>query len=173
MNYHLEMKNIRAMSRAAEMPAAVFAVVFSIAPLFGQTIPKTWDEAALSGSLLPPPFKSANIQQVPADYYYRMPERVMFRRYPVYASGSEPAGYLQQLAQAEPERTFDPARLKTEQAWVDAGREVFRYPIAALPIEARCRHLVQHRIHRARPLRHRLTMALSGRLINDVIRPGF
>ena len=136
MNYHLEMKDIRAMSRAAEMPAAVFAVVFSIAPLFGQTIPKTWDEAALSGSLLPPPVKSANIQQVPADYYYRMPERVMFRRYPVYASGSEPAEYLQQLAQAEPERTFDPARLKTEQAWVDAGREVFRYPIAALPIQA-------------------------------------
>jgi hypothetical protein len=59
-----------------------------------------------------------------------------FRRYPVYASGSEPAGYLQQLAQAEPELTFDPAKLKTEQAWVDACREVFRYPITTLPIQA-------------------------------------
>jgi hypothetical protein len=118
------------------MRKAVFAAVLAIAPLFSQTIPKTWDEAALSASLLPPPVKSAKIQQVPADYYYGMRERVMFRRYPVYASGSEPAGYLQQLAQAEPELTFDPAKLKTEQAWVDAGREVFRYPIAALPIQA-------------------------------------
>src|SRR5687768_5309021 len=123
-------------ARTAQMPVAVLTVVLSIAPLFSQTIPKTWDEAALSGSLLPPPVKSANIQQVPADYYYRMPERVMFRRYPVYASGSEPAGYLEMLAQTEPELTFDPAKLKTEQAWVDAGREVFRYPIAARPIQA-------------------------------------
>jgi hypothetical protein len=38
-------------------------------------------------------------------------------------------------------------------------------------IPGRCRHLVQQRIHRTRPLRHRLTMASSGRLMHDVISP--
>jgi RoxA-like, cytochrome c-like len=121
------------MSRNAR-PCAVLVVV-SIAPLLSQTIPKAWDEAAISSGLLPPPVASANIRQVPAAYYYRMAERVMFRRYPVYSSKSEPAGYLKKLALAEPELTFDSAKLKTEEDWIAAGREVFRYPISAFPAE--------------------------------------
>jgi hypothetical protein len=64
-----------------------------------------------------------------------MQERVMYRRYPVYASKSEPAGYLAKLALADPEDIFNPARLKTEQDWILAGREVFRSPITLFPIE--------------------------------------
>jgi hypothetical protein len=39
---------------------------------------------------------------------------------------SGPAGCLKKLALSEPELTFDPANLETEQEWI-AGREVFRY----------------------------------------------
>src|SRR5690349_18219818 len=45
------------------------------------------------------------------------------------ASAFEPAGYLSKLAQVEPEVAFYPAKLKTESDWIEAGREVFRYPI--------------------------------------------
>jgi hypothetical protein len=100
-----------------------------------QAVPKTWDEAALASALIPPPVASAIIKQVPAEYYYRMRERVMYRIYPVYASKAEPRGYLEKLALVEPEITFDAAKLKTEQGWIAAGRDVYRYPIALFPIQ--------------------------------------
>jgi hypothetical protein len=119
------------MSPIAPLLKAGFAAgVISIAPVLAQAIPKTWDEAALSSGLLLPPVASASIKQVTAAYYYRMPERVMYRRYPVYSSKSEPPGYLEKLALAEPEITFDPGKLHSEQDWIAAGREVFRYPIS-------------------------------------------
>jgi hypothetical protein len=109
--------------------------LFSIVPLLAQTIPKTWDEVALSSGLLPPPVAGATVKPVPAAYYYRMRERVMYRRYSVYSSKSEPPGYLDKLALADPEITFDPAKIKTAQDWVAAGREVFRYPTRLFPIQ--------------------------------------
>ncbi len=112
------------------------AAALWISPLLSQTIPLTWDSAALATALLPPPVAGAKIQHVSSDYYYRMRDRVMYRRYPVYAAKSEPAGYMQKLAATEPEVTFDATKLQTEQAWVKAGREVFRYPIAMIPIQA-------------------------------------
>ena len=108
---------------------------FWVWPLQAQTIPKTWDEQALAGALLPPPVPGVTVKLAPAAYYFRMRERVMYRRYPVYASKAEPGGYLDKLAQAEPELTFDPANLKTEQDWITAGGEVFRYPISLFPVQ--------------------------------------
>jgi hypothetical protein len=105
------------------------------AAVSAQGIPKTWDDDALSSGQLPPPVASATIKQVSAAYYYRMRERVMHRRYPLYSSKAEPPGYLEKLALIEPEVTFDSARLASEQDWIAAGREVFRYPIGLFPIE--------------------------------------
>jgi len=81
------------------------------------------------------PLASAVVKEVPVSYYYMMAERVIYRRYPVYSSKTEPPGYLAKLAQAEPEIVFDVSRLKTERDWVAAGAEVFRYPISAAPAE--------------------------------------
>jgi len=116
-------------------PAALLVVPFVVVlPALAQRIPRTWNEADLSSGLLRPPVAGATVKPVGAEYYYRMRERVMFRRYTVYTSKSEPAGYLEKLALAEPEVAFDSAKIKTDQDWIMAGREVFRYPNALFPI---------------------------------------
>jgi mono/diheme cytochrome c family protein len=97
--------------------------------------PHTWVVADIQSGTLPPPVRGATITPIGADYYYRMPEYVMFKRYPVYASGREPAGYLERLSRADPEVTFDPKMLRTDDDWIRAGQEVFRYPIALFPME--------------------------------------
>ena len=114
---------------------AVSLLCLSVLPGGSQTVPKTWDAAALASGILTPPAAGTKVTRVTAEYYYRMQERVVFRRYPVYGSNSEPSGYLAKLALADPEVTFNPARLKTEQDWILAGQEVFRSPIALFPIE--------------------------------------
>jgi len=121
--------------KARQLIAGLAATSLFATLLSAQAIPRTWDEAALSSGQLPPPVASATIKPVPAAYYYGMRERVMYRRYPVYTSKSEPPGYLEKLVLVEPEIAFDPGRLTTEQDWTTAGREVFRYPISLFPIQ--------------------------------------
>jgi hypothetical protein len=124
------------MSRSAKpLAAGLAAASLFTAVVLAQTIPRTWDEKALSTGQVPPPVAAATIKPVPAAYYYRMRERVMYRRYPVYSSKAEPPEYLQKLALVEPEITFDPVKLGSEQDWITAGREVFRYPISLFPIQ--------------------------------------
>lgn len=91
-------------------------------------IPKAWDDEALrTWALLlvglgePPTYVSS-------EYYYRMPERVIYRSYPVYALGKEPPGYMAWLAEREPEIAFDASRLKIEADWIRAGEIVFDSP---------------------------------------------
>ena len=43
--------------------------------------------------------------------------------------GHEPAGYMEWLAQQEPEVAFDPAALRSDADWVAAGETVFDAPI--------------------------------------------
>ena len=59
-----------------------------------------------------------------------MPVRPIYKSYPIYAPGKEPPGYLERLKQREPEIVFDPASLKTEADWTNAGELVFDAPIA-------------------------------------------
>lgn len=90
------------------MPKPVCTLAFGIlaasliARLPGQIIPVTWDETALATGQLKPPSVAATVKPVPASYYYRMRERVMYRRYPVYSSKTEPPGYLDKLANRNP-----------------------------------------------------------------------
>lgn len=114
---------------------ALALLCFAVLPGRAQTVPKTWDETAMESGILKPPLADAKVTRVTAEYYYRMQERVIYRRYPVYASKSEPAGYLAKLTATDPEIIFDPVRLKTEQDWIRAGRDVFRSPITFFPIE--------------------------------------
>ncbi len=93
-------------------------------------IPRTWDEEALASLEVPLPDPSFSPVAIPADYYYRMPVRPIYKSYPVYAPGKEPRGYLEQLSQQEPEVVFDAAKLKTEADWIKAGELVFEAPIA-------------------------------------------
>ncbi len=66
---------------------------------------------------------------VSADYYYRIPVRPIYKSYPVYAPGREPAGYEEWLKRQEPETVFEVSKLKTEADWIKAGEVVFDAPI--------------------------------------------
>jgi hypothetical protein len=89
------------------------------------TIPKTWDDEALVSLELPLANPEASPKYVSSDYYYRMPVRAIYRSYPVYRPGKEPAEYMNWLKKQEPEVIFDASKLKTERDWIEAGETVF------------------------------------------------
>ena len=106
-----------------------FLVVVSISLMLQQSVPRVWDDSDLKTFELPlanPQFSAVHID---SDYYYRMAERVIYKSYPVYAPGKEPAGYMDWLAQQEPEIVFDPSKIKTAEDWIGAGELVFDAPI--------------------------------------------
>ena len=92
-------------------------------------IPRTWDDAAMSTLEVPLPDAAASPKYVSSDYYYRVPVRPVYRTYPVYRPGREPARYLEWLRQQDPQETFDATRLRTKDDWRRAGERVFDAPI--------------------------------------------
>jgi Di-haem oxidoreductase, putative peroxidase len=97
---------------------------------FTPMIPRVWDDAEMAQLQLPLIDSTASPKQVSSDYYYRIPVRTIYKNYPVYAPGKEPAGYLDWLKQQEPESAFDAGALKTEADWLRAGELVFDSPIS-------------------------------------------
>lgn len=91
---------------------------------FRPEIPVVWDGAAMEGLELPLA-SGLQARHVPADYYYRIPERRVWKTYPIYAPGREPAGYLARLKTLAPEPAFETRALRTKEDWIRAGREVF------------------------------------------------
>src|ERR1043165_4522268 len=89
-----------------------------------------WDDQAMADLELPLPRVEYSLQFVKSEYYYRIPVRPVYKTYPVYAPGREPAGYLDELRRMDPEVVFDPAKLRTEQDWIRAGELVFDSPIS-------------------------------------------
>ena len=110
----------------------ILAALLPVGALLGQSppvIPAFWDAELLHDYELPLATPGMSPTHVSRDYYYALPERPLFKSYPIYHPGREPAGYLDRLRQAEPERMFDPAVLKTDADWIAAGRSVFEMPI--------------------------------------------
>jgi len=101
-----------------------------VTPTFSPTIPKVWDDAEMLTLQVPLANYAASPKQISADYYYRIPVRTIYKNYPVYAPGKEPAGYLEWLKQQEPVSAFEPTSLKTETDWTNAGELVFDSPIS-------------------------------------------
>jgi hypothetical protein len=93
------------------------------------TIPKAWDEAALSSLHVPPAPPGMLPLHLDSESYYRMPVRPMFRTYAVYAPGREPTRYWEWLMQQEPEIAFDSSKINTKAEWIRAGEIVFDAPI--------------------------------------------
>jgi len=96
---------------------------------FSHAIPKTWDDQEMASLEIPLADPSWSPVHVSADYYYRIPVRPIYKSYPVYAPGKEPAGYEEWLKQQEPETVFDVSKLKTKADWIKAGAVVFDAPI--------------------------------------------
>src|SRR5258707_4308322 len=95
---------------------------------FCPVIPKTWDKAALATLEVPHPDPHYSPVAVPVEYYYRVPVRPVYKTYPVYAPGREPVHYLEWLREQEPQVTFEPARLRSEDDWIRAAELVFDAP---------------------------------------------
>lgn len=91
-------------------------------------IPKTWDRAALTSLEVPQPDPRYSPVAVPVEYYYRVPIRPIYKTYPVYAPGKEPSDYMEWLRKQEPQVTFEPARLVSENDWIKTGELVFHAP---------------------------------------------
>jgi hypothetical protein len=81
-----------------------------------------------SRSLVTPTTPERTPRHVSSEYY-ALPQRVLYRSYPVYRPDREPAGYFDRLQTLEPEVVLDPRALRTEADWVEADRLVFEMPI--------------------------------------------
>jgi cytochrome c2 len=96
-------------------------------------IPVVWDAEALASYELPNAVTGKPARHVDADFYYRIPATVIYRTYPVYHPDRQPPGYLESLAEREPEVVFDASKLATKADWIAAGELVFQWPIALSP----------------------------------------
>ena len=96
-------------------------------------IPRTWDDAEIARHEVPLAVAAASPKHVSADYYYRIPVRPIYKSYPVYAHGREPAGYVDWLKTQEPvvlwDGTATAPRLETDADWIRAGELVFDAPL--------------------------------------------
>ncbi len=105
------------------------AVLVLTATLAAQTfrpdIPRAWDDAALEGFELPLAQRDRTPRYMTSAQYYALKVRPIYRSYPAYAKGREPAGYLDSLREKEPEIIFDAATLRTKEDWIAAGKVVF------------------------------------------------
>ena len=82
----------------------------------------------LKSMLLPHPDSTIEVEPVSEDYYYALPERVAYKRYPFYMPGKEPKGYYENLRQQQPEIIFNPADIKTEADWIKGGDIIYDMP---------------------------------------------
>jgi len=121
------------------MQRTVGFVILSIAGTvaFGQTfhpdIPRAWDDKAVEGFEVPLAQRDRSPRYMTAEEYYALKVRPIYRSYPRYVPGREPAGYLESLKQKEPEIVFDPLKLNTKEDWIRAGQIVFEAEIAFFP----------------------------------------
>jgi hypothetical protein len=101
---------------------------------FAADIPRAWEQSAVETLELPlaqPEFSPVHIDEAT---YYRIPERVIYKSYPVYAPGRVPQRYDEWLKTVEPEVAFDPSRLTTQEQWIAAGEIVFNAPTSLHPV---------------------------------------
>ena len=136
---------IQTMLRNTSRRALAFALLLPLSATFSQspqvnqgskrvTVPKTWDDDAMSRLEVPLANPIGSPKQITADYYYRIPVRPIYKQYPVYMPSREPAGYMEWLKQQEPVILWDAAahkpRLETEADWIKAGEIVLDASIA-------------------------------------------
>jgi hypothetical protein len=110
----------------------------AVDPPFRPSIPQAWDEGTVVNLQLPLADSKHSPVEIPWEYYYRIPRRLLYKSYAVYAPGHEPPGYFEWLKQQEPQvvwgvdydgQSHTPP-LQTKADWIKAGEVVFDAPIA-------------------------------------------
>jgi hypothetical protein len=109
--------------------AGVATLTLGAMVALGPVVPRMWDARELASFELPLVQADRSAQHAAPDYYYRLAVRPIYKSYPIYAPGREPAGYMDWLAQQEPELAFDASTLETDRDWIAAGETVFEAPI--------------------------------------------
>lgn len=102
-------------------------------PPFHPDIPKVWDDQAVATMEVPLAQRDRSPRYMTSAEYYALKVRPIYRSYPAYAPGRQPAGYLESLKQKDPEILFDPARLRTKEDWIRAGKLVFESDTVFFP----------------------------------------
>jgi len=108
------------------------------APAFHPNIPQGWDEGTVVNLQVPLADTKYSPVEIAWEYYYRIPRRLIYQSYAVYAPGREPAGYFDWLKLQEPQLLWGVGYngqshappLETEADWIKAGELVFDAPIA-------------------------------------------
>ena len=77
-------------------------ITFLAAIRFPESIPVTWDMAAIKHFHLPPPDSTVVVNYASREYYESLPEHIIYKTYPVYVSEFERAGYIDSLRKLEP-----------------------------------------------------------------------
>ena len=75
-----------------------------------------------------------HVRHISEAEYYRVPERSIYKSYPVYAPGREPEGYQEWLKTREAEIAFDSTKLHSREEWIGAGEVVFNWPLSLSPM---------------------------------------
>ena len=102
---------------------------------FHPDIPRAWDDKAVHGLEVPLAQRDRSPRYMSAEEYYKLKVRPIYRSYPAYAKGREPAGYLESLKQRDPEIIFDPSKLHTKEDWIAAGKLVFESDTLFFPAQ--------------------------------------
>src|SRR5580658_4944480 len=100
-----------------EISMIAVAVMFAVtAP--PPNIPRTWRQSDVDRLEVPLANARYSPVHISEEDYYRIPVRPIYRSYPVYRPGREPAGYMEWLRRQEPQVAFDASNLKTPEDWV-------------------------------------------------------
>ena len=94
-------------------------------------IPKTWDMAEITKFMLPTADASVSVTPISEEYYYKLPERKIFKSYPILLTDDIEANrkYIDSLKSLDPVDLFQ-NEPKTEQDLIRLGEEVFSAPLA-------------------------------------------
>jgi hypothetical protein len=107
-------------------------------PDFHPAIPRAWDDDKLASLEVPLANPLGSPKHISADYYYRIPVRPIYKSYPYYAAGREPAGYIERLQREDPVVLWDDdghaPPLATDADWLKAGAIVFDAPLGYIPL---------------------------------------
>jgi len=99
-----------------------------------EEIPRTWTDASVAAFEVPLAKPSYSPVHISEKAYYQIPERTIYKTYPVYHPKREPAGYMEWLKQQEPQTAFDAGRLQTQSDWIQAGELIFNAPVSFGPV---------------------------------------
>jgi hypothetical protein len=117
------------LSLFARCPTPSLVVGACLAAAQATTVPRMWDARELASFELPLVRADRSAQHATPNYYYRLAIRPIYKSYPIYAPGHEPAGYMEWLALQAPALAFDASTLASDADWAEAGEAVFDAPI--------------------------------------------